>query len=116
MTVGSNNWAVSAERSPGAKPILANDPHLDARILPGPWYPCGLMTPELRIVGAHIPGLPAMPIFRNDALAAGITNAYADVQDLYVETIDPSDAGRYLEGTDSIPFDIIEETLALQGR
>jgi len=111
LTVGSNNWAVSPEMSPGAKPILANDPHLDARILPGPWYPCGLMTPELRIVGAHIPGLPAMPIFRNDALAAGITNAYADVQDLYVETIDPSDAGRYLEGADSIPFDIIEETL-----
>ena len=111
LTVGSNNWAVSPERSPGGKPILANDPHLDARILPGPWYPCGLMTPELRIVGAHIPGLPAMPIFRNDALAAGITNAYADVQDLYVETIDPSDAGRYLEGADSIPFDIIKETL-----
>jgi penicillin G amidase len=111
LTVGSNNWAVSPDMSPGAKPILANDPHLDARILPGPWYPCGLMTPQLRIVGAHIPGLPAMPIFRNGALAAGITNAYADVQDLYVETIDPSDAGRYLEGADSIPFDIIEETL-----
>mgnify|MGYP002063294814 CR=1 FL=1 len=90
LTVGSNNWAVSPERSPGAKPILANDPHLDARILPGPWYPCGLMTPELRIVGAHIPGLPAMPIFRNDALAGGSTSAYAALHDLYVETIDPS--------------------------
>jgi penicillin amidase len=30
LTVGSNNWAVSPERSPGAKPILANDLHLDA--------------------------------------------------------------------------------------
>ena len=111
LTVGSNNWAVSPAMSQGAKPILANDPHLDARILPGPWYPCGLMTPELRIVGAHIPGLPAMPIFRNDAVAVGITNAYADVQDLYVETLDPADAGRYLEGQDSIPFEVIEETL-----
>ena len=111
LTVGSNNWAVSPAMSPGAKPILANDPHLDARILPGPWYPCGLMTPELRIVGVHIPGLPAMPIFRNDAVAVGITNAYADVQDLYVETLDPADAGRYLEGNDAIPFEVIEETL-----
>jgi penicillin G amidase len=111
LTAGSNNWAVSPAMSPGSKPILANDPHLDARILPGPWYPCGLMTPALRIVGAHIPGLPAMPIFRNDALAAGITNAYADVQDLYVETIDPADSERYLEGHVSIPFEVIEETL-----
>lgn len=111
LTVGSNNWAVSPAMSQGTKPILANDPHLDARILPGPWYPCGLMTPELRIVGAHIPGLPAMPIFRNDAVAVGITNAYADVQDLYVETLDPGDAGRYLEGQDAIPFEVIEETL-----
>ena len=111
LTVGSNNWAAGPELSPGAKPILANDPHLDARILPGPWYPCGLMTPALRIVGAHIPGLPTMPIFRNSALAAGITNAYGDVQDLYIETLDPSDADRYLEGEHSIPFEVIEETL-----
>jgi len=111
MTMGSNNWAAGPGLSPNDKPILANDPHLDARILPGPWYPCGLITPELRVVGVHIPGLPSMPIFRNDHVAAGITNAYGDVQDLYVETLDPSDTGRYLEGDRSIPFEVIEETL-----
>jgi len=111
LTMGSNNWAAGPELSPGGKPILASDPHLDVRILPGPWYPCGVITPDLRVVGVHIPGLPAMPVFRSDAVAAGITNAYGDVQDLYVETIDPKDAGRYLEGDRSIPFEIIEETL-----
>ena len=111
LGVGSNNWVCGPAKSPGGKPILANDPHLDARILPGPWYPCGLITPQLTIVGAHIPGLPAMPVFRSDHLAAGITNAYGDVQDLYVETLDPSEAGHYLEGGRSIPFEVIEETL-----
>ena len=111
LGVGSNNWVCGPDKSPGRKPILANDPHLDARILPGPWYPCGLITPALSIVGAHIPGLPVMPIFRNSHVAAGITNAYGDVQDLYVETLDPSDAGRYLEGDRAIPFEVIEETL-----
>ncbi len=111
LGVGSNNWVCGPAKSPGGKPILANDPHLDARILPGPWYPCGLITPELSIVGVHIPGLPAMPIFRSDRVAAGITNAYGDVQDLYVETIDSSHAGHYLEGGRSIPFEVIEETL-----
>lgn len=111
LTLSSNNWAAGPDLSTGGKPIVANDPHLDAGMLPGPWFPCGLMTPELRIVGAHIPGLPVMPIFRNEVLAAGITNAYCDVQDLYVETVDPSDGGRYLEGSRSLPFEVIRETL-----
>ena len=111
LGLGSNNWVVGPRRSPGGKPILANDPHLDARILPGPWYPCGLMTPDLDIVGAHIPGLPVMPIFRSNKVAAGITNAYGDVQDLYVETIDPANPERYLEGQQSFPFEVIEESL-----
>jgi penicillin amidase len=111
LGIGSNNWAAGPRYAAGGKPVLANDPHLDGRILPGPWYPCGLITPALRIVGAHIPGLPAMPIFRNRYLAAGITNAYGDVQDLYIETLDPADAGRYLEGARSYPFTVIEETL-----
>jgi len=111
LGLGSNNWACGSAKSLGRKPIVANDPHLDTRILPGPWYPCGLLTPGRAIVGAHIPGLPVMPIFRSDRLAAGITNAYGDVQDLYVETIDPRNAGRYLEGRRSIPFRVIEETL-----
>jgi penicillin amidase len=111
LGVGSNNWATGPRYAAAGKPVMANDPHLDGRILPGPWYPCGLMTPALRIVGVHIPGLPAMPIFRNRYLAAGITNAYGDVQDLYIETLDPADAGRYLEGSQSYPFAVIEETL-----
>ena len=111
LAIGSNNWAAGPRYASAGKPVVANDPHLDGRILPGPWYPCGLMTPMLRIVGVHIPGMPAMPIFRSDHLAVGVTNAYGDVQDLYIETIDPADEGRYLEGARSLPFQIIEETL-----
>ncbi|MBW2104424.1 MAG: penicillin acylase family protein [Deltaproteobacteria bacterium] len=51
LRMGSNNWVVGPGASPGGKPILANDPHLDPRLLPGPWYPCGLVTPEFRFVG-----------------------------------------------------------------
>src|SRR5690606_33237595 len=56
LQVGSNNWVTGPELSAGGKPIVANVPHLDARTLPGPWYPCGLITPEFRWVGAGIPG------------------------------------------------------------
>ncbi|RJQ81469.1 MAG: penicillin acylase family protein [Desulfobacteraceae bacterium] len=116
LQVGSNNWVVGSGRAAGAKPILANDPHLDAAMLPGPWYPCGLITPSFRAVGVSIPGTPAIVIGRTDHLAFGITNAYGDTQDLYVETVDPDDPRRYLEGDRSLPFEVIEETLRFKDK
>ncbi len=114
LRVGSNNWVTSGALSAGGKPVLANDPHLDARILPGPWYPTGLITPQGRAVGVTIPGLPGMVVGRTERIAVGITNTYADAQDLYVETVDPADPARYLEGRKSIPFEVIRETLRIK--
>lgn len=114
LSLGSNNWAVAGRFNTGGKPILAGDPHLDARILPGPWYPMGIITPEIRAVGAIIPGMPGMVIGRTKHVALAMTNAYADVQDLYIETLDPSDPGRYLEGGESLPFKEIEETIKIK--
>ena len=116
LRVGSNNWAVGPLISANGKPIVANDPHLDARILPGPWYPIGIITPEFRAVGVIIPGTPGMVVGRTDHIAIGITNAYGDAQDLYVETVDPEDPDRYLEGKNSLPFEIIEETLSIKDK
>ncbi|MGA6925030.1 MAG: penicillin acylase family protein [Desulfosarcina sp.] len=112
--MGSNNWAAGAAMSVGGMPVVCNDPHLEANILPGPWYPAGLFTPESRIVGVHIPGLPLMPIFRNQHVAVGITNAYGDMQDLYLETIDSADPDHYLEGDRSIPFTMIREIIKIR--
>ena len=116
LRVGSNNWAVSPGLSTGGKPILAGDPHLDARILPGVWYPLGIMTPEFRMVGAVIPGLPGFAIGRTSYISVAATNNYGDMQDLYVETVDPTRPGHYLEGKVSHPFEIIEETLKIKDK
>lgn len=114
LAVGSNNWVAGPGLSVGGRPILANDPHLDARILPGPWYPLALITPELRVVGVGIPGIPGIVVGRNQHMAWGVTNAYGDCQDLYVETLDPRDPSRYLEGGRSLPFRVVEETLTIK--
>ncbi|HDI60684.1 MAG TPA: penicillin acylase family protein [Desulfobacteraceae bacterium] len=114
--IGSNNWVTGPALSANGKPIVANDPHLDARILPGPWYPVGLITPEFRAVGANIAGIPGMVVGRTEHVAYGVTNAYGDMQDLYVETVDPKDPNRYLEGDRSLPFEIIEETLRIRDK
>ncbi|MFW5908294.1 MAG: penicillin acylase family protein [Desulfosalsimonas sp.] len=114
LAAGSNNWAVSGKLSESGKPVVANDPHLDARIMPGPWYPCALILPEKRIVGATIPGIPAMVVGRNNHVAFGITNSYGDAQDLYIETLDPQNPEHYMEKDRSIPFEKRFETIKIK--
>ncbi|NIB41712.1 penicillin acylase family protein [Pseudomaricurvus alkylphenolicus] len=114
LQLGSNNWSVSGELSEGGKPIVANDPHLKSNILPGPAYPMAIITPEYRIVGSGIAGMPTMLIGRTEHVAIGATNGYGDTQDLYVETIDPQNPSHYLEGTKSLPLEIIEETFRVK--
>ena len=116
LRVGSNNWAVSPRLSPGGKPVLAGDPHMDARILPGVWYPLGMITPEFRIVGAMLPGLPGFAVGRTSYISVSMTNNYGDMQDLYVETVDPAQPDHYLEGTTSVPFGVIEEKLKIKDK
>ena len=116
LKIGSNNWVAAPSLSPGARPVVANDPHLEATLLPGPWYPCGLITPELRAVGVTIPGLGGMTIGRTDHISYGVTNAYGDTQDLYIETVDPDNPDNYLEGSASIPFEVIEETIKIKDK
>ncbi len=116
LCVGSNNWVVSPKLSPGTRPVLAGDPHLDARILPGVWYPLGIITPEIRAVAAIIPGLPGMALGRTRHISISMTNNYGDMQDLYVESLDPDNPDRYLEGKKSLPFEVIEETLKIKDK
>ncbi len=111
---GSNNWAVAPSRSQSGRPILVNTPHLDVRVLPGFWHPIGLISPDLRAVGSTLPGVPGILSGRTDRVAYGVTNSYGDVQDLYVERIDPQDPDRYLEGQESFPFERFDETIRIK--
>lgn len=116
LEVGSNQWVMSGRRSTSGAPVVVNDPHLDARTLPGIWHPVGLITPEFRAVGVAGPGIPGLAAGRTTHIAFGITNAYGDVIDLFVETVDPADPGRYLEGDDSYPFEVSRELLRVRER
>jgi penicillin G amidase len=111
LNVGSNNWVVGPERSRSGKPLVANDPHLDPTLQPGPWYPSGIIIPGLRAVGVTVAGLPGMVVGRTNNVSYGVTNSYGDGQDLYIETVDPERSGNYLEGKSSIPFEKIDETI-----
>lgn len=114
LHVGSNNWVTGKEKSAGGQVILSGDPHLDPRMLPGIMYAAGYIGPEMRAVGAGVPGIPGFIIGRNERVACSVTNNYGDVQDLYVETVDSNNAENYLDGGESIPFQTITETLTIK--
>ncbi len=116
LRAGSNNWAVSPALSQSGRPVLCGDPHLDPRILPGVFYPLGLITPELRAVGVHIAGIPGMAIGRTNHVAFSMTNNYGDMQDLYIEQMDPQNPENYLEGETSIPLTTYQETLKIKDK
>ncbi|HSR83407.1 MAG TPA: penicillin acylase family protein [Streptosporangiaceae bacterium] len=93
---GSNNWALAPSMTATGRPILAGDPHRVFE-LPGMYAQMHLRCDEFDVIGLTIPGVPAFPHFaHNDHVAWGVTHAYADIHDLYVERFDRGDASRYL--------------------
>lgn len=114
---GSNNWVVAGSHSASGAPLLANDPHLKLSA-PALWYFARLHAPGLEVAGATMPGLPVVVLGQNRNLAWGFTNTNPDVQDLYLERLDPRDPGRYQTGEDGerwARFESFEEVIKVKG-
>ena len=101
---GSNNWAVNPSRSTTGAAIVVNDPHLSVRSMPGMLHPIGLQSPNIQAVGYAFPGVPGLIGGRTNYVAFGVTNAYGDVQDLYVETVNPANDNEYKSDDDWLTF------------
>ena len=111
--LGSNNWVVDGTMTASGKPLLANDPHLGAQI-PSLWYLAHLSAGDFDVIGATLPGAPAIAIGRNRFIAWGETNVMADVQDLFRERLDPSGTSAEFRGARE-PLRIVKETIAVKG-
>ena len=81
-SVGSNNWAVSSEKTASGNPILCNDPHLNLT-LPSIWYEMQAKTPTQNAYGVSLPGIPNIIIGFNEHVAWGQTNVGMDVSDFF---------------------------------
>jgi len=111
--IGSNNWVVAGSRTVSGRPLLANDPHLKLSA-PALWYLVRIETPGWKVAGATMPGLPVVVLGQNEHIAWGFTNTGPDVQDLYLERIDPSDARRYETPGGWASFETAEETIRVK--
>ena len=112
--LGSNSWVVAGSRSASGKPILANDPHLSLRT-PSVWYLASIDAPGYAVTGATLPGVPGVIIGHNNRIAWGLTSIEPDVQDLFVEELDPKDASRYLHRGQWKSFQSRTETIRVRG-
>ena len=136
---GSNNWVVSSTHSTSGKPLLANDPHLGLSA-PAIWYFARLQAPAgktsdgnttgnttaaIDVVGATLPGLPFVVLGRTSKVAWSFTNTNPDVQDLYLEQINPANprqyrvpaaSGKVADDKAWADFKIREELIKVKGR
>ncbi len=112
--VGSNNWVVSGARTASGKPLLANDPHLAAQI-PSIWYLASIQGDRIHVVGATLPGTPLIATGHNQDIAWGVTNLGPDVQDLFIERINPTNPNQYEVDGRWVDMQIIPEEIVVKG-
>ena len=112
--IGSNNWALNGKLTASGKPLLANDPHLGLSA-PAIWYMAHLEAPGLNVMGATLPGIPGIVIGRTDQFAWSFTNTGPDVQDLYIEQLDPNNPGLYRGPDGPLPFKVRQEMIDIKG-
>ncbi len=101
--MASNNWVISGNRTASGKPIFCNDPHLEGNRIPNIWCENVLKVKNRFAMGATMPGFPGILSGRNNNLAWGVTYAFIDAVDSWVEKCKQ---GQYFrsEGDQWIPF------------
>ncbi len=118
--IGSNDWVVGPSKSATKHALLANDPHLGLD-MPSVWIMNGLHCRNpvtgctYDVVGVSFPSVPAVILGHNARIAWGATNVEPDVQDLFVEQVDPKDPTHYIFKGQSVPFEVRHEVIKVAG-
>lgn len=117
IETGSNQWVVSGDFTESGFPHLANDPHLGIQ-MPSIWYKVSLHvtgSDGWKCHGYSFAGLPGIIIGHNDHIIWGMATAEPDVQDLYVEQINPRNRDEYLVDNRWVPMEIRHEVIRIKG-
>lgn len=115
FSLGSNNWALSSEKSINNSPILANDPH---RSLSNPSlrYMAHLIAPGWNVIGGGEPEIPGISIGHNGIGAWGLTVFRTDAEDLYVYELNPRNSNQYYYKGEWKDFKIIKESIPIKDK
>jgi penicillin amidase len=112
---GSNNWVVDGTKSAAGMPLLADDIHLGLN-MPSIWYEIHLVGGGFNVEGYSFPGVPGVIVGHNDYIAWGVTNLGPDIQDLYIEKINPENPDQYEYEGQWLDMEVIEEVIEIDGQ
>lgn len=113
--IGSNGWAIAGWRTTTGKPLLCNDMHLNLTT-PGIWYMIHLNGGDYSATGVSLAGAPGILVGHNAHIAWGATLTISDVQDLFVEKIDPANPDRYEFKGAPRECEVYRESITVKGR
>ena len=104
LASASNAWSAAPSRSASGGTLLASDPHLGFSA-PSIWYLARLELGTGGVIGGTIPGIPVVMTGRSARLGWGLTSAYLDDQDLFIEQLNPENPEEYLTPDGYKPFE-----------
>jgi len=110
----SNNWVVSGALTESGMPILCEDSHEEGPELPTQWHLAHLSGPDVDVSGAMFPGAPIFIFGRNRHISWGVTNFDMDVQDLFLERINPDDETQVMYDNEWVEMEIITEEIPVK--
>jgi penicillin amidase len=111
---GSNNWAISPQRTASGRAIMASDPHR-AYTLPSTRYVAHLRAPDLDVIGAGEATLPGISLGHNQEASFSLTTFPLDQEDLYVYELHPDDANLYRYGDGWERMTVVREVFEVKG-
>jgi penicillin amidase len=113
--LGSNVWAVSGARTEDGHAYLCNDMHL-ALGTPALWYINHLVAGNLHVSGVSLPGVPMVLVGHNAHIAWGMTLAFTDCEDLFIDQFDLENPNRYRFQDAWREAEVISERINVKGK
>lgn len=111
---GSNAWTIHGSRTKTGKPFLCNDPHLALKN-PNIWYQMNIQTKDFHVAGVSCPALPSILIGHNEKIGWGITLAFSDIEDVFIEKFTDDTLTTYMHEGKITDSEIFEEKIFIKG-
>jgi penicillin amidase len=111
---GSNNWVVSGRLSATGKPVVVNDPHRTVTH-PSLRYVVHLNAPGWNVIGSGEVPFVGAAIGHNERLGWGLTIVGTDMEDVYVEDVNPANAGEVRFRGQWEPVRVVREEVRVKG-
>ena len=110
LSIGSNNWVLSGQKTADGNTYMANDPHRTIAV-PSLRYMAHLVAPGWNVIGGGEPEIPGISIGHNENGAWGLTVFRTDGEDLYQYDLNPKNPLQYKYKGKWRDFKVIKETI-----